>query len=345
MKIWQLALCKEENIYRALYTCTAYGEVAFVTLQATYECHCIYLLCVFLFEAEHVDRRFPSNCLFMQAVILSICFLKLFVYTCRVSCSNTAVACVDSALWRLPLCSTTSSSAVSSSAPCTFLIQHLWVVSWLASPETWMRVRLDLSWLGTFPPREFSVSEVTLVDKVYCRVFCLRVWLSVFHFTSVASLDILICGLLFLDDWICFCCFCFCRVHCATSSFFKNHLGGAQKVCIYRWADQHHTVCLIYNMSLHPKLMCVSPCKPKCCFRTWPWCCFAWGWWALSFPGSWSPSCPWGPSSASSNVSPGQTLITHSYIAIGIEPEIQADCTLHFISLQAIWSVWSVTCD
>lgn len=185
MKIWQLVLCKEKNVYRALCKCIAYGEVAFVALQAAYECHCIYPLCVFLFEAEHVDRRFPSNCLFIRAVILSICFLKLFVYMCQVSCSNTAVACVDSAQWWLPPRSTTSCSAVSSSAPCTFLIQHLWVVSWLASPETWMRVRLDLSWLGTFPPREFSVSEVTLVDKVYCWVFCLRERLSFINFNSV----------------------------------------------------------------------------------------------------------------------------------------------------------------
>ncbi len=130
-----------------LCTCVAYGEVAFVALQAAYECHCIHPLCVCVFEAEHIDGLFPSNCLFIQAVILSVCFLKLFVYMCQVSCSNTAVVCVDSAPWRLPLHSTTSCSAGSSSAPCTFLIQHLWVVSWPASPGTWMKVRLDLSWL------------------------------------------------------------------------------------------------------------------------------------------------------------------------------------------------------
>lgn len=71
---------------------------------------------------------------------------------CQVSCSNAAVVCVDSARWRLPPRSTTSCSSASSSAPCTFLIQHLWVVFWPASPGTWMRVRLDLSWLWTPPP-------------------------------------------------------------------------------------------------------------------------------------------------------------------------------------------------
>lgn len=123
----------------------------------------------FVFVAERIDRRFHSNHLFIRAVILSVCFLKTFVSMCQVSRSNTAVVCVDSARWRLPRCSTISCSAGSSSAPCTFLIQRLWVGSWPASPETWMRVRLDLSWLWTFPPRELSVSEVTLVDKVYCQ--------------------------------------------------------------------------------------------------------------------------------------------------------------------------------
>ena len=52
--------------------------------------HCIYPLCVFVFEAERrIDRRFPPDCLFIQALILSVCFLKLFVYMCQVSCSNT----------------------------------------------------------------------------------------------------------------------------------------------------------------------------------------------------------------------------------------------------------------
>lgn len=193
----------------------------------------VFIRCVFfLFEAEHVDRRFPSNCLFIQAVILSICFLKLFLYTCQVSCSNTAVACVDSALWRLPPCSTTSCSAVSSSAPCTFLIQHLWVVFWLASPETWMRVRLDLSWLGTFPPREFSVSEVTLVDKVYCWVFCLRVWLSVIHFTSVFAwhFDLWVTFFGWLDLFLLF---LYLQSPLCHFLLFWKTLRGAQKVCIY----------------------------------------------------------------------------------------------------------------
>lgn len=211
-------MCKEKNIYRPPYKCIAYGEVAFVTLQATYECLCIYPSCVFLFEAEHNDKRFPSNCLFIWAVIVSICFLKLFVYMCQVSCSNTTVACVDSAQWRLPPRSTTSCSAVSSSAPCTFLMQHLWVVSWLASPETWMRVRLDLSWLGTFPPREFSVTEVPLLTSYTAEVFA---WGSGFLlFTSTVSLlDMLIFITFCYFIWLVFfLLFLFFRVHCISSS-------------------------------------------------------------------------------------------------------------------------------
>lgn len=142
------------------------------------------MCCMFVFK--HIDRRFPSNCLFIQTVIPTICFLKLFVYTCQISCSNAAVPCVDSAQWRLPQCSMTGCFAVYCSAQCGFLIQHLWVVSWLVFPETWMRVRLDLSWRGTFPPlKDFPVCEVALVDKVYCWVHGLREWLSVTHFTVV----------------------------------------------------------------------------------------------------------------------------------------------------------------
>lgn len=48
-------------------TCVAYGEVAFVTLQATCECHWIYPLCVFMFETKHIDKWFPSNCLFISS--------------------------------------------------------------------------------------------------------------------------------------------------------------------------------------------------------------------------------------------------------------------------------------
>lgn len=121
-----------------------------------YKWNCIYSFCGFM--SEHINRWFPSNCVFIQAKIVSICFFKLFVYHCQVSCSNTAVVCVDSAQLRLPPRSTTSCSAGSSSAPCTFLIQHLWVVSWPASPETWMRVRLDLSWRWLSPPQESTQS-------------------------------------------------------------------------------------------------------------------------------------------------------------------------------------------
>lgn len=198
MKIWQLALGETKNNYPQLCTCLAYGEVAFVTLKTTYDCHWIYPLCVFVFEAEHIDRWFPSNCLFIQALIPSVCFLKLFVYTCQVSCSNTAVVCVDSARWRLPPRSTTSCSTGSSSAPCTFLIQHLWAVSWPASPGTWMRVRLDLSWLGTFPPQESSQSvKSPCLTRCQDTVFTLSIlpskWLTVIHFTDVFAW----CGVFF----------------------------------------------------------------------------------------------------------------------------------------------------
>lgn len=188
-------MCNERNIYRPPYKGIAYGVVAFVTLQATYECHCIYPSCVFLFVAEHINKRFPSNCLLIWAVIVSICFLKLFVYMCQVSCSNTAVACVDSAQWRLPPRSTTSCSAVSSSAPCTFLIQHLWVVSWLASPETWMRVGLIcLDW-EPFPQESSQSLKSPLLTRYTAEFFA---WGSSFLlFTSTVSLlDMLIFGLL-----------------------------------------------------------------------------------------------------------------------------------------------------
>lgn len=170
---------------KELYACAAYVEVAVVSLLPTIEAMWYLLAACFVFK--HIDRWLPSNCLFIRTVIPTICFLKLFVYMCRISCKNAAVPCVDSAQWRLPRCSMTSCFAVSCSALCGFLIQHLWAVSWLASPETWMRVRLDLSWRGTFrPPQEdFRVRVVTLVDKVYCWVHGLREWLSVIHFTVV----------------------------------------------------------------------------------------------------------------------------------------------------------------
>lgn len=110
---------------------------------------------------------FPSDSLLIQASILSVCFLKCFVSMCQVSCTSAALVCVFSARWGLPLCSTTSCLAGSCSAPCTFLIQRLWVVFWPASPETWMRVRVDLSCLSTLPVRELSVREVTLVENMY----------------------------------------------------------------------------------------------------------------------------------------------------------------------------------
>lgn len=47
-----LVLGEKKAICPALNTCIAYGEVAFVTLQATCEHHCIYPLCVSLCEAE-----------------------------------------------------------------------------------------------------------------------------------------------------------------------------------------------------------------------------------------------------------------------------------------------------
>lgn len=77
---------------KELYTCIAYVEVAVVSLLPTIEA---LWCCMFVFK--HIDRRLPSNCLFIQTVIPPICFLKLFVYTCQISCSNAAVPCVDSA--------------------------------------------------------------------------------------------------------------------------------------------------------------------------------------------------------------------------------------------------------
>lgn len=133
-----------------LYMCAAYVEVAFVSLLPTIEA--VLYLWTACFVFKHIDRRFPSSCLFIPTVIPPICFLRLFVYTCQITCENAAVPCVDSAQWRLPRRSMISCFTVSCSALCVFLIQHLWVVSWLASPETWMRVRLDLSWWGTFRP-------------------------------------------------------------------------------------------------------------------------------------------------------------------------------------------------
>lgn len=133
-----------------LYICAAYVEVAFVSLLPSVEAELCLWTARFVFK--RIDRRFPSNCLLIPTVIPPICFLKLFVYTCQITCENAAVPCVDSAQWRLPLRSMISCFIVSCSALCVFLIQHLWVVSWLASPETWMKVSLDLSWRGTFRP-------------------------------------------------------------------------------------------------------------------------------------------------------------------------------------------------
>lgn len=134
--------------------------------QATYVFHCIYPWCDLRFKTVSTSRQFHSNCLFIQAMNVSIWFLKLLFTRVRSRVQAQHVVCVDSARWRLPPCSTTSCSAGSSIALCTFLIQHLWVVSWPASLGTWTRVSLDLSWLWTFSPGELSVGEVTLVDKV-----------------------------------------------------------------------------------------------------------------------------------------------------------------------------------
>lgn len=151
---------------------------------------------------------------------------------CQISCSNAAVPCVDSAQWRLPQHSMTGCFAVFCSVQCIFLIQHLWVVSWLVSPETWMRVRLDLSWRGTFPPwKTFHSVKSPLLTSVL-----LSSWPK-----EVAFCYSLHCCLYFI-----------CRCHC---------------VILYKTYTLHTTSPL--------QLMCASPCKPRCCFRTWPWCCFA----------------------------------------------------------------------
>lgn len=61
----------------------------------------------------------------------------------------------------------------SGSYPDSFLQRHGW---------GWGLICLDEE---PFPPEDLSVSEVTLVDKVYCWVHGLREWLSVIHFTVV----------------------------------------------------------------------------------------------------------------------------------------------------------------
>lgn len=61
----------------------------------------------------------------------------------------------------------------SGSYPDSFLPRHGW---------GWGLICLEEE---PFPLEDFSVSEVTLVDKVYCWVHGLREWLSVIHFTVV----------------------------------------------------------------------------------------------------------------------------------------------------------------
>lgn len=169
---------------------------------------------------------------------------------CQVSCSNTAVVCVDSARWRLPPHSTTSCSAGSSSAPCAFLIQHLWVASWPASPGTWMRVRLDLSWLGTFPPKRALIQwshpgwqGVVPRHSVVSH--------GVFFLPEVVAFcyDMLICGFLFFwvgVGWL----VVFQSVHHILSLplFCENHSGDTHswhiKIVIH---NSTHCV-LIYNV-------------------------------------------------------------------------------------------------
>lgn len=183
---------------KELYTCIVYVKVAVVSLLPTIAA--LWCLCAACLYVKHIDRWFPSICLFIQTVIPPICFLKLFVYTCQISCSNAAVPCVDSARWRLPRCSMTGCFAVSCSAQCVFLIQHLWVVSWLVSPETWMRVRLDLSWRGTFPPwKTFQSVKSPLLTRVTVEFIA---WGSGFLlFTSLLSLFDLSMPLCFFHIW------------------------------------------------------------------------------------------------------------------------------------------------
>lgn len=193
-------LVRGKNNYPPLCTCLAYGEVAFVTLQATYERHCIYPLCVVVFEAEHIDRRFPSNCwsarLFIRAAILSVCFLKLFVYTCQVSCSNTAVVCVV-CVWQ---CTVKAASALHDKLFRRLLLSPMrffdttplgriltrfsrdmdegeawFVLTGNLSPKRALSQWSHPGWQGVVP-RHCGISD---------GVFRLEEWLSVIHFTCI----------------------------------------------------------------------------------------------------------------------------------------------------------------
>lgn len=63
---------------------------------ATYVFHCIYPSCALRFKTESADRQFPSNCLFIQAMIVSICFLKLLFTFAKSHVQAQHAVCVDS---------------------------------------------------------------------------------------------------------------------------------------------------------------------------------------------------------------------------------------------------------
>lgn len=55
------------------------------------------------------------------------------------------------------------------------------------------------------------------------------------------------------------------------STSLLSLLDLSMPLCFFHLTYAFHT--------LRPlQWMCASPCKPRCCFRTWPWCFFAWGW-------------------------------------------------------------------
>lgn len=216
MNIWQLALLKEENISRALYTCTAYGEVAFVTLQATYECHCIYPLCVFSiwgwqtisFQLSVYPSRDSFHMLF-KVVCLHVSGL-MFKHACCLcwQCTVKAASVLHDKLFRRLLL---SPMHFFDTTPLGRILTRF--SRDMDEGKAWFVLTGNLS-----PKRVLSVKSPWLT-RCTAEFFA---WGCGFllSISLVSSLDILICGLLFLDDWICFCCFYICRVHCATSSFF-----------------------------------------------------------------------------------------------------------------------------
>lgn len=82
---------------------------------------------------------------------------------------------VSSAPWRQRRRSMTASSTDSSSAQCTFLTPHLWVESWPASQETWMKVRMGFlttveTWFNYCGPKENIIFNHQQLKRLH-RIF------------------------------------------------------------------------------------------------------------------------------------------------------------------------------